>query len=132
MLKSAKFIELDAGVRYWEDATLNGQEDTQGVMPFRDGDRWRPIIELENGRVLYWPKGLIAGIHYKVCDDGEYWLLDVDQNRIAKWKGFYVPNSILCVGDNGFGDYIIFQINEQGLICDWRQPQLDADQWEGC
>lgn len=128
-IENAKFIELDAGVRYWEDAYLNGQEDTDGKIPLRSGERWKPVIELATGRILNWPEGTEADIHYKVCDDGEYWLLDEFQKRIAKWRGYYVPDDILCVDDNGYGDYIIFKIGANGVIINWQQPDLDVSEW---
>lgn len=121
----AKFIELDAGVRYWEDAEINGKADTGGEIPFRDGERWKPIIELDTGRVVNWPAGIEADIHYKVCDDGEYWLQDESHKRIAKWGGYYVPNSILCVGTNGYGDYIIFKVGADGVISGWHSPKVE-------
>lgn len=129
-IENAKFIEVDAGVRYWEDAYINGKEDTIGEIPLRNGEAWQPTIELATGRVLNWPEGVEADIHYKVCDAGQYWLLDADQRRIAKWSGFYVPNDFLCVGDNGYGDYIIFKIGADGKIVGWRHPGIDADEWE--
>lgn len=128
-MQNARFIEVSAGVRYWEDATLNGQDDTEGKVPLREGDRWCPVIDLESGEILNWPAGLEAHIHYKVCDDGDYWLLDESRIRIAKWRGYYVPEDFLCVGDEGFGDYIIFRVNADGKICDWRQPAVDLDRW---
>jgi hypothetical protein len=128
-MHQARFIEVDAGVRYWEDADLNGKEDVEGLVPLRVGERWQPVIELATGRILNWPQGLEANIHYKVCDDGEYWLLDAEQKRIAKWKGYYVPDSILCVGDEGFGDYIIFKVDHSGMVTDWRPPHLDIEGW---
>lgn len=105
----ACFIEVEAGVRYWEDASLNGIEDTNGTIPLRKGDAWNPVIELKTGLVLNWPNGIEAKIHYKVCDEGQYWLLDENKNRVAKWKGYYVPNDILCINSNGYGDYIILR-----------------------
>ena len=70
-------IGITAEVRYWEDATVNGVEDTDGALiPLRFGDCWMPIIELDTGRVRDWPEGTTADIHYKVCDAGEYELLD--------------------------------------------------------
>lgn len=129
-LTAAKFIEVDAGVRYWEDAIVNGQQDDEaGTIPLKDGDRWRPTIELATGAVLNWPAGTTADVHYKVCDDGEYWLLDESKRRIAKRKSYYVPDDILCVGDNGFGDYIILTIGPDGLIPGWEPPALDASEW---
>jgi len=130
-LKDAKILEVDAGVRYWEDATINGFEDIDGTLvPFREDNRWKPKIDLDNGKVLNWPIGTIARIHYKVCDDGEYWLLDKDEKRIAKYKDYYVPSRFLCFGDDGCGDYIIFNIDENGSILHYIKPQIYDDEWE--
>lgn len=124
-----KYIEVSANVRYWEDASLNGEEDTNGTIPLRNGDAWEPVIELDTGRVLDWPEGTEASVHYKVCDEGLYWLLDADKKRIAKWKSHYVPNDFLCHGDSGYGDYIIFKIGGNGLISEYRRPQIDGEEW---
>jgi hypothetical protein len=36
-------LHVKAGVRYWEDATVNGEEDTDGsFIPFRNED-YQPI-----------------------------------------------------------------------------------------
>ena len=128
-MEQARFIEVDAGVRYWEDATINGVDDAAGAVPFRKGDSWMPVIELATGRVVNWPADTTADIHYKVCDAGEYWLLDEAGSRIAKWAGCYVPDDILCVGENGYGDCIIFKIGDDGLITGWKLPSIDDDQW---
>lgn len=127
----AHYIELDAGVRYWEDASVNGSEDTNGTMiPLRKGDKWCPVIRLSDGRVEDWPKGTTADVHYKVCDDGEYWLLDENRKRIAKWSSYFVPNDILCIGDNGYGDYIILTIGNDGIIDGWSQPAINGEEWK--
>ena len=124
------YIEVDAGVRYWEDATVNGVQDTDGkLIPLRSGGSWKPIIRLSDGKVLCWPEGTTADIHYKVCDEGEYWLLDAQRERVSKWNGFYVPDAFLCHGDHGYGDYIIFTIGGDGLIEGWRQPEIDEAKW---
>lgn len=121
----ATYIECSAGVRYWEDATINGIEDASGTLtPFKKNDRWCPIIRLEDGFVLDWPIGTVADIHFKVCDDGEYWVLDEEKKRIGKWSGYYVPNDFLCHGDNGYGDYIILKISADGFIEKWVQPKV--------
>ena len=124
----AVYLEVEAEVRYWEDATVNGQEDEAGTLiPFRNQNLWCPHIHLETGKVMGWPPGTTADIHYKVCDAGEYWLADED-GRIAKWAGFYVPSEFLCHGpnSNGFGDYIIFKVGPDGLIQDWRKPTIEV------
>jgi hypothetical protein len=130
-LFSPSRLIVSAEVRYWEDAEINGEQDTvEGTrIPLKVGSLWKPIIELETGRVVDWPKGTTADIHYKVCDQGEYWLEDANGERL-KWKGDYVPNALLCVGDNGFGDYIILKISAEGIIEGWQIPKLRMEDWE--
>ncbi len=125
------FLLVEAGVRYWEDATVNGVEDEDGeLIPFRKGDIWSPVIELATGTIKDWPQGMVAKIHYKVCDAGQYWLMAADGQKIAKWKGDYVPDSLLCVGDTGYGDYIILNVNAAGMIDGWLGTSLDPADWE--
>lgn len=128
-MEQAKFIEVSAEVRYWEDAYLNGEEDTGGKIPLRNGALWEPVIELATGQVQNWPEGVEADIHYKVCDAGEYWLQNEAGERIGKWKGYYVPNDFLCIGDNGYGDYIIFKVGGDGKIIGWEKPCIDSEEW---
>ena len=79
-MEYAQFIEIGAEVRYWEDATVNGQEDMDGTrIPCRNGKVWEPVIDLKTGHISNWPVGTEANIHYKVCDAGEYWLLDASK-----------------------------------------------------
>ncbi len=121
----ATYIEVQAEVRYWEDATVNGAEDTEGTLiPARKGDTWAPVIRLADGLVMDWPHGTTADVHFKVCDAGEYWLLDDERKRVAKWAGSYVPNEFLCHGDTGYGDYIIFKVGADGLIEKYRAPEV--------
>lgn len=132
-MMDAVYIEVSAGVRYWEDARVNGVEDEDGSrIPCRydrTGDYWCPIIRLSDGQFVDWPAGVEADIHYKVCDDGEYWLLDANRNRIAKWSGDYVPDEFLCHGDRGYGDYIIMRVGPDGVVRGW-EPPSDFDGWE--
>lgn len=124
-------LVVSAGVRYWEDASVNGVEDGQGdLVPFRNGDNWEPVVELATGRILDWPEGTTGDIHYKVCDAGEYWLADASGNKVAKWKGHYVPNDLLCVGADGYGDYIILSVGADGRIEGWEPPRIDVGEWE--
>jgi len=126
----ATYLEVCAQVRYWEDATVNGAEDTDGTLvPARVNESWRPVIRLADGLVMDWPQGTTADIHYKVCDEGEYWLLDDERKRAAKWAGFYVPDSFLCHGDTGYGDYIIFKVGADGKIEAWEQPEIEPELW---
>ena len=131
-MKTPKTLIVSAAVRYWEDATINGEPDTEDGdrIPLRRGGAWQPIIELETGKVRDWPEGTTASIHYKVCDAGEYWLGDDEGNKFAKWDGYYVPDDFLAVGDQGFGDYIILKIDGAGMIEGWEQPDIDESDWK--
>lgn len=130
-MKDATHIEFEAAARYWEDATVNDVEDTDGnLIPGRRGDTWCGRIDLETGRVEGWPEGTVAKIHYKVCDEGLYWLTDRAGNRLTKYRSDYVPDSFLCHGSNGFGDYIILSVDGHGLIADYSRPEIELDEWQ--
>ena len=131
-----KYLRARCGVRYWEDADVNGEQDTDGSrIPCRkgtaaDNDRlgggdWCPTIELATGRIEDWPEGTTARIHYKVCDDGEYTLLDSDRNVVKAIDG-YVPD-IMCPGGRGYGDYVIMAVGADGTIADWRVDMADFE-----
>lgn len=116
--REVKYLKAECGVRYWEDAEVNGVDDENGTLiPFRDGEAWCPVIELSTGRVCDWPEGTTADIHYKVCDDGMYFLLDADRNEVVSIDG-YVP-TIMCPEGNGYGDYVIMKIGPDGTINNW-------------
>lgn len=120
-----KTLSVKAGVRYWEDATVNGIEDSNGtIIPCRDGKYWCPEIDIEAGVITNWEKGVVARVHYKVCDDGIYNLKD-EYGNILLTKRYYVPN-ILDLDGESFGDYIIMRIDENGLIENWNNnPNID-------
>lgn len=124
-------IEVDAGVRYWEDSTVNGnaEDDDEPKIFGAEGDRWKVRINLDEGKIEDWPEGMTAEIHYKVCDDGIYWLTDGFGTRLLKRED-YVPNDFLCHSENGFGDYIIMDVSEEGYIQGYQQPEFDPDMWE--
>lgn len=139
-----KLLKVDAGVRYWDDAKVNGEYDTNcedsenpngsPTIPcaeyIRDRKRvlrgsnwrWRPVIDIESGQITNWTKGISANVHYKVCDDGIYTLLDSEGNGIIVIDG-YVPE-IMCPADAGYGDYIIMDIDENGFIQGWNKKLI--------
>jgi hypothetical protein len=116
--KVVAYLKADCGVRYWEDATVNGTQDEGGTLiPHREGDVWRPLIDLDTGVVVNWPEGTEASIHYKVCDAGRYALLDHKMDEVLSIDG-YVP-SIMCPEGGGYGDYVIMNIDSSGKIANW-------------
>jgi hypothetical protein len=125
------YLQVTAEPRYWEDAFVDGIEDTDGALiPCRYKDLWTPIIELETGRIINWREGVTAKIHYKVCDAGEYTLLagkwDEDNLTEVKTIEGYVPK-IMSPGGKGYGDYIIMEIDENGFIENWK---VNLREWE--
>lgn len=124
-----KYLVANLGVRYWEDATVNGVDDQDGTLiPLRSGDSWIITIDLDTGIIQDWPEGTTAKTHYKVCDAGTYALLTADLTRVLQKEG-YVP-SLLAPGGGGYGDYVILEINGSGQIEQWRadlSDLLDSD-----
>ena len=116
--KEVKYLKAECGVRYWEDGEVDGTEDTDGeLIPLRVKDAWCPIIDLETGVIQDWPTGTTASVHYKVCDDGRYQLLDAEKNVVRDIEG-YVPK-IMSPGGRGYGDYVIMTIGADGKIENW-------------
>ena len=115
-------LEVKADVRYWEDSEFNGENDTEGgeLVPCKIGSLWCPIIDIDNGIITNWKHGVKAEIHYKVVDNGSYYLKDSNGNVIASIEQDYVPK-ILCPKGNGYGDYIIMDVDENGKISNWKQ-----------
>lgn len=129
-----KYLRAECGVRYWDDGSVDGVEDTDGSrIPCRDpkpndhlgGGTWRPTIDLDSGIIEGWPQGTVASVHYKVCDDGAYELLDAERNVIKRMEG-YVP-TIMCPEGEGWGDYVIMEIDGAGKIAKWR---VDLSEFE--
>lgn len=144
-LLSVRYIKVDAGVRYWEDTEVNGEDDidfyeSKGVgtpkIPFAvqvkakptsciysDHYRWQPIIDVNTGTIVNWEKGVKAIVHYKVCDNGKYSLLDKNRKEIISVDS-YVPK-VLCPKEEGYGDYIIMTVDNDGFIKDWHCSKDD-------
>lgn len=112
-----EWIYVSAGVRYWEDATVDGSVDEDGVLiPCRQKDYWKPIINANSGQIVNWKKGITAKIHYKVCDDGEYRFNSKCGTSIIT-EGYVT--SFFSIDSNGYGDYITMSVDDQGFIQNW-------------
>lgn len=130
VLKTHEITHLVAimGVRYWEDATVNGEEDTNGdLIPCRNGDNWEITVDAKTGRIKDWPEGTEAKIHYKVCDGGEYSLY-YGPELVASLSE-YVPETF-CPGGDGYGERVIMTIEKDGTIQGWSPDPMDWDEEE--
>lgn len=122
-----RYLKCVIGVRYWEDAEVNGvkEEDCNPSIPLRNGLYWEITIDLETGIIKDWPKATTAKVYYKACDAGMYYLLDEAMNVVKSYDG-YVPN-MLSPKENGYGDYVILDIDANGHIDGWRVDLKEFD-----
>lgn len=121
--------ECQIFARYWEDSEVNGVEDdaenpkmpcVESVEHFyhkRKELAWCPIIDLDLGLIMNWPQGETASIHYKSCDENVIRIIDADGNVVKEYCG-YVPQ-FLYPKENGYGDYVIMDIDQNGYIRDF-------------
>lgn len=117
------WLHAVCGVRYWEDARVNGVEDTDGTLiPCRTREDWDVWIDIATGRIDGWPAGTTADIHYKVCDNGSYHICGADRQVIRSIPADYVPDC-MSPKEQGYGDYVIMDIGPDGVIAGWR-PDL--------
>lgn len=128
-----RYLRADMSVRYWEDGSVNGEPDNDGnLIPLRKDNRWVIVVDLDTGKIEGWPGGVTANVHYKVCDNGLYSLLDAGRAEVTG-AADYVP-SMLAPGGNGYGDYVILDIGPDGQIKGWKadlayfEPQ-DSEEW---
>lgn len=121
---SVKHLLAQMQVCYWEDAKVNGEDESDDTpkMPLKDGDMWNIKIDLSTGMIEGWPQGVTAQTHYKVCDAGIYSLLNAAGEVVVE-RDWYVP-SMLSPSGEGFGDYVIMEIDGAGKIEGW-SPDLD-------
>ena len=138
-----KYLKAKFGVRYWVDCKYskdNGQtwidsdDDSEEAdaavvtdMPFvvPEKDRWGTTnywvitIDLDEGKVINWPKDFMISTNFKVCDDGEYIFLDENKNELInitkEYDQYYVPD-FLALEDDGYGDYVYLDIDSEGNI----------------
>ena len=116
-----KLLIVKAGVRYWDHSVINGEYDTESGdnVPCKEGYYWCPQIEIETGKILNWKQGVKAEIHYKVVDCLGYEIQDQSGEVVLSAGDGYVPDT-LCPKSDGYGDYVIMDINEDGQIANWK------------
>lgn len=86
----------------------------------RNEDCFKIEIDVVTGQVMNWPKNSPFDFYdTKIVDTGEYTLLDKNGDVIVSYSG-YVPE---CVGYNGYGDYLEFEIDSMSNIPEWRFTQ---------
>ena len=122
-----KYVKVELPIRY-------GEEDMPKDFPLRyevptdesGYDWWKATIEIDTGKILVWPLGKVGKFYIKVYDEGSYFLLDESRNIIAAIEINYVPNRLLPPKD-GYGDYVTFKIQANGVISNWYKNPLLTD-----
>jgi L-ascorbate metabolism protein UlaG (beta-lactamase superfamily) len=124
-------VKCNLGVRYWEDASVNGvdEDNDNPTIPRVFGDRWVISIDIETGQIKDWPIGTTAKTHYKVCDDGIYMFYDDSDSLVKKCDNSYVPK-FLSPSNDHYADYVILNIDENGFIKDWKFNPKEVEQME--
>ena len=95
-----------------------------------DGLYWIPIIELDSGKIINWDNGVEASVCIKVRDNGRYLLLDANKSAIYSRDDEYVPEAYLVHSiEPGYGDYIQFDVCEDGKIFNYKKPHFNNNEW---
>ena len=82
------------------------------------------LIDVLTGHVINWPKDCAIDFYdVKVVDEGKYALMQNgdETGDILKYES-YVPQ---IIGKGGWGDYLEFEIDNDGNIPDWRPLNED-------
>jgi hypothetical protein len=120
---------VNAVVRHPENAYTRAAGTSQWIeenpdepsMPYlyKDGDKyyWRPVIDLDKGQILNWPKDKEAKLCYKVVDEFYCVLNDSNGNSVSEYND-YVPRC-MQLDEEGYGDYIYITIDSEGYIKNW-------------
>lgn len=132
--QNIKYILCSVNVLNWADGKINGKIDDfpnsqeKPFMPLavKEGDNWiwKPLIDIDEGKIVDWPNDIKATIYYEIKDvhiklyDYDMhpvtWYDDLTREMVNEYVG-YVP-SILDCGGNSYSDYLVMNIDENGKI----------------
>ena len=119
-----KPVEIDIAYVRISVAVKYDEEDIPNDFPFRKGDQWDIIVDIETGKIVDWPEGVEHDLHMKVTDSGSYWFLDAAKLPVGWIDEDYVPNDVV---PGSYGDYIEMQIAGDGTITNWpKSPDVSA------
>lgn len=120
-------IEIKFGDKTYEslDDILKDYPQLKGEDYFGDASILLKI-DVDSGEVINWPKNCPFDFYnFKLVDTGKYKLLTDEGNTIAEYKG-YVPQ---ILGHYGYGDYLMFEIDENSKIIDFKFTQEELDEF---
>lgn len=102
-------VRICAAVNYDEEEIPND-------FPFRLGETWDAVVNIDTGVIRDWPTGHPFKMHLTVKDSGCYYLLTPEGNVVGSIESNYVPHRLIP-GD--YGDVIRFDIDSFGRITNW-------------
>jgi hypothetical protein len=117
---------VQAEVRYFEDAYLNGEKCTDSTpFPGRVGNTWEIRIDTKTGKIQNWPVNTTAKTSFKVCDRCSWQLWGDGKDPVVECQNQYVPD-ILSPNYESYGDYICMEIDTEGTIKGWDPSLLQS------
>jgi hypothetical protein len=126
--KEITYLQVYAYPMDWDSTRINGIPDdneSPKIPCLRDDNVcWSPCIHLDTGKILNWPKGVIASVNYRVKDEASYHILDLNKDVVFSIGG-YVPDFLEITPKKG-GDHIVLKIDAEGVILNWKP---DIQKW---
>ena len=128
----ACLIDVDAHIRYPEDISFEQDgnwrdcNEDNPKCPCMDGHQWRPIININTGKIINWDAPIKCHVFAKVCDEFKCNIKGLNGEDLITYEG-YVP-SFMAIEDEGYGDYIDMIVEEDGTIKDWYFSQGHIDE----
>ncbi len=126
-MKIEREVEIRSIIISVEPRYIGDDEDSDmsSDFPLLDESKtlWTAHVNIDTGLISGWPIGEKRKAFIKVCDAGQYTLVDSDGNHLKTIEG-YVPNGII---PGEYGDYIDLDIDENGFIANWpKRPDISA------
>jgi hypothetical protein len=137
-----RYLKIEANPRYLEDTYLNEKEDEKGEICIYDNTTGMLdfIIDMVEGKILGWDNTQEAKIHYKIVDEGKYYLIEYIAQYMyvirKEYYSCYVVDELLVINDKGYGDYMIMEVDKDGYIKNYPSYDMlidflnDNEKWE--
>ena len=117
---NVKTLLISAKFRYVGDSE---DDDVPTDFPLLTGSMWNAYIDIDTGVIADWPQGDARELYVRVCDQGNYSLLDENGETLFERFDNYVPNDLI---PGEYGDYIELNIDGTGKITNWpTSPSID-------
>lgn len=123
-----KYIKCHFYIRDWSGFVCSARK-----IPFSSENYWNPVIDVDEGKIIDWEKGVTLNVNAKTCDDNELYLYDENNNLIIWFDNYqketvhfyrgYVPEFLDVIGD-GCGDYLQLIIDRDGYIKNFNKEEI--------